>query len=290
MSCQYHRLPLDTEELERSNLLITGTNQQGKSLCAMSICDLLMGQNWKILVFDNVGHWRTKSSVPVYYPVNHATMAYILPRGSMIYDISLLLPVYQKQFVEQVLNDVWSSKIAYPTDQWILVVFEEFQLYGSNTRGQDSQSILRIMSVGANWKIRVLGITPDLSLVDCAFIRLAQQRYHFKLANEPNAKERFKRYYGTDSTYTARFLDVGHCLYVLREESPQIAHIPLFESKIKPIEYNPISERKPESLTEKIGQAFGKKYYKLNEQWEQTQSEIEAEEDEEEEMDGAFIL
>jgi len=48
-----------------------------------------------------------------------------------------------------------------------------------------------------------------LSLIDCAFIRLAQQRYHFKLGNEPNAKRRFNVYHSKDWTRIARDLDVG---------------------------------------------------------------------------------
>jgi hypothetical protein len=174
---------------------------------------------------------------------------------TMIFDISLLLPSYQKEFVENFLNELWIARI---TDnnprKRTLLVFEEFQLYGRNTRGLDSQNILRIMSVGANRKMRVLGITPDLSLVDCAFIRLAQQRYHFKLGNEPNAKRRFSRYYGKDSTYTARHLDVGFCLYCLKEETPQVYKVPLFTSKTRPQEYcEPTpKKREPRTLKEKV--------------------------------------
>jgi len=41
-SCYDSTLPLDLEETRKSNILITGTNQQGKSLAAMSISDRLM--------------------------------------------------------------------------------------------------------------------------------------------------------------------------------------------------------------------------------------------------------
>lgn len=229
--------PIDLEEAKKSNILITGTNQQGKSLLAMSISDILMRNQWQILVFDNVGHWRKKSSIPLYYKVSETTMRYVLPlHTSMIYDISLLLPSYQKEFCEMVLKDVWNSRIESEPQKWLLVLFEEFQLYAKNVRGNVSQNILRLMSVGANHKARCLGITPDMSLIDCAFIRLANQRYHFRLGNEPNAKRRFRAYYGLDWCRIAQTLDVGYTIYY-NNEKLRIQKIPLFRSNVRPQHY-----------------------------------------------------
>jgi len=58
---------------------------------------------------------------------------------------SLLLPSYQKEFVENALNDIWKLRIQQKPKQWLLFVFEEFQLYAKNIRGNVSQNILRIM-------------------------------------------------------------------------------------------------------------------------------------------------
>jgi hypothetical protein len=106
-SCYDSTLPLDLEETRKSNILITGTNQQGKSLTAMSISDRLIRENWQVLAFDNVGHWKHKSSIPWLYMVSETTQKYILPKhGSLIYDISNLLPVNQKEFCEWVFADL----------------------------------------------------------------------------------------------------------------------------------------------------------------------------------------
>jgi hypothetical protein len=204
-----------------------------------------------VIVFDNVGHWKNQSSIPVYYTVSETTMKYILPRHSMIYDISLLLPSYQKEFCEMVLKDVWNTRINRQINRWTLIVFEEFQLYAKNVRGNVSQNILRIMSVGANHKIRCLGITPDLSLIDCAFIRLTNQRYHFRLGNEPNAKRRFRAYYGSDWCRIGLTLDVG-CLINYLNEKLKVRCIPLFESKIRPEPYREPEPEQEKSLWHKI--------------------------------------
>lgn len=186
----------------------------------------------------------------------------------MIFDLSLLLPSYQKEFIETFLSELWVRRVTTKPRRWVLLVFEEFQLYGRNTRGMDSQNIMRIMSVSANHKIRVLGITPGLSLIDTAFIRSAQQRYYFKLSNELNAKRRFSRYYGSDYIYTARHLDVGQCLYVLREETPQICTIPLFVStrRSEPYTEPEPKEREPRNFKERIFCALGNRYYEEDEE------------------------
>jgi hypothetical protein len=131
------------------------------------------------------------------------------------------------------------------------VLFEEFQLYAKNVRGNVSQNILRIMSVGSNHGIRCLGITPDMSLIDCAFIRLAQQRYHFCLGNEPNAKRRFRAYYGLDWCRIARHLDMGFCIYVNREKL-RVCKIPLFQNSIQPQQYREPVKPKPKSIMQRI--------------------------------------
>lgn len=87
-----HVMPFDVSEAKRSNVLISGTNQQGKTLAAMTISDLLQNEEWQLVVFDNVGHWKEKSSIPFYYRISETTGKYILTDKSIVYDISLLLP------------------------------------------------------------------------------------------------------------------------------------------------------------------------------------------------------
>ncbi len=247
-----HNMPFDLSEAKKSNILISGTNQQGKTLAAMAISDLLKNEEWQIVVFDNVGHWKEKSSIPYYFRISETTMKYILTEQSIIYDISLLLPSYQKEVVEGILNDIWQKRVVSKPTKWLLVVFEEFQLYAKNVRGNVSQSILRTMSVGANHKIRCLGITPDLSLIDCAFIRLTGQRYHFRLGNEPNAKRRFNAYYGKDYTMVCKDLDVGFCLYYINEKL-KVWKLSEFQSNIKPMPFvEPKKQKKRKGILETI--------------------------------------
>jgi len=225
------KLPIDVEECKRSNVLVSGTNQQGKSLCAMSIADRLMREQWQIIAFDNCGNWKRKSSIPQVQVIKNMDDKLALNDGkSVIFDIALLRLRNQKKFVENFLEDLWFYRVVTLPKQWCMLVFEEFQLCAKNLRGDLSQNLLRIMSVGANYKIRSVGITPDLALIDTAFIRLSQQRYHFRLGNEPNAKRRFRAYYGLDWCRVAKELDVGYCLYVNKEKIG-VWKVPLFQPK-----------------------------------------------------------
>ena len=227
------RLPIDLEECKRSNILISGTNQTGKSLTAMSIADRLMREGWQIIAFDTCGHWKRKSSIPHVQVIKSMDDKFVLNDGeSVIFDVALLKLRNQKEYVENFLENLWLYRVVTLPKQWCMLVFEEFQLCARNLRGDLSQNLLRIMSVGANYKVRSLGITPDLSLIDTAFIRLAQQRYHFRLGNEPNAKRRFRAYYGSDWCRVAKELDVGFCIYV-NNDKVEVWRIPLFEARIK---------------------------------------------------------
>jgi len=226
-----HEIPLDLSECKKSNILISGTNQQGKSLCAMGISDILMNHGWQIIAFDTCGIWKTKSSIlnAVIVKDKNARLNAV---DSVVFDLSLLKLRDQKKTIESFLEKLWIYRVVAKKDRWILCIFEEFQMLAKNLRGELSQNLLRVMSVGANWKIRCLGITPDLALIDPCFIRLCQQRYHFKLGNEPNAKRRFRSYYGLDWTRITQNLDVGFCVYVNKDKL-EIWKIPMFQPTLK---------------------------------------------------------
>lgn len=231
-------LPLSVKECKRSNVLVSGTNSQGKSLWSMYICDRLMRKGFQIMVFDNSGVWKRKSSIPFYIQVKDQWFSFKdeFLDMNIIFDISLLLPDYQKSFIELVLNEVWLDRAENPNPKWLLIVCEESQLYLRNIRSLISQQFFRVASAGRNLKIRVLAISPSIVSVDSEFRRLSQQRYQFKLPNELNTVKRFKSLYGKDWVKKALNLKVGQCLYYLNEQIRKVK-VPLFHSNLKPQNY-----------------------------------------------------
>ena len=228
--------PLSISELKRSNVLVTGLNQTGKTRLVMGITEhvrhLGLNENFRVIVFDVVGHWKKISSIPFFVEIRKLKRVKI-PEHSIIFDISFLIPDEQKQFIESALLNLWNSSLDQPLDRWTLCIFEESQLYCRYLRGKVSQQIMRIFSVGANLKIRSLAIAPTLTGLDAEFIRLCNQRYHFRLGNEQNIKRKFKSYYGKDWLRVALQLDVGFFIYYLNGKL-EVKHVSLYESETQP--------------------------------------------------------
>ena len=252
-------IPFDIEEAKKSNILITGTNSMGKSRLACGIASILQNFDWRIVAFDPVGNYRTISDIPRFYEVSQQnldletkTVRYpFFRRSSIIYDTSSLLPNEQLFFTNEVLRDLWDYSRY--SRQWVLVLLEEFQLYGRNLRGFMGQNLLRVCSAGRNRKLRILGVTTDLSLIDPSLIRLCGQRYHARLGIEDNAKRKFRGYYGTDWTRIAIELSLGTFIY-LNKERLRIISVPCFETKRLPRPFHIPTPRqvKPKGLLQGI--------------------------------------
>jgi len=253
-------IPFDIHEAMKTNILVSGTNHTGKSRLASGICSVLQNLNWKIVAFDNTGIWKQISDIPTFYQLSEnrnfdkdrEEWFYPFPTESMIFDTSLLLPINQKSFVDDVLRRLWNAQVYNPQNQWTLVALEEFQLFGRDIRSSVAQNILRIASAGRNHKVRVLAITVDLALVDSVFVRLSGQRYHGRITREENGLRKFRNYYGLDNTRVACELDLGYFLYYLNDRI-KIIHMPLFQPSRLPEPYRtqPIEQPK-ESLFSKI--------------------------------------
>jgi hypothetical protein len=225
---------LDLAEIEASNILISGTNKTGKSRLAAGICSVLQSFDWKILVFDNSGAWRTISDLPFYVKLRTDSDRYRLPvtSQSLLIDTSNLTIDYQRELVDKTALDLWLHRDQYGS-RWILLVFEEFQLFGRTIRSRQTQNLLRIMTAGRNKQIRVLAVTVDLALIDAALIRLCSPRFHARLGVEENSKRKFRAYYGTDWTETATDLKLGEFVR-LSTNRLDLVSIPLFKPKRTP--------------------------------------------------------
>jgi len=145
--------------------------------------------------------------------------------------MSLLKPSKQRKFVNESLEFIWLAHVNSSNKNWQIIVLEEAELYCRNLRGQLAENIYRITCVGANQGIRVIAITPCMSIIDPLIIRLCGQRYHFRLAVEENSLRKFRRYYGIDNARVVQHLDVGFCLYYLNGKL-RIVNVPLWEKRL----------------------------------------------------------
>ena len=236
---------VDLDEMQRSNLLISGSNNSGKTNLACQIVSTLQRFKWRILAFDSSGAWREQSDIPIYCTVDFdartESFKVSLFNDSIIYDMTLLLPSEQKLFVDIILLDLWHKQLEAQNQEWVLVVLEEAQLYCKNVRGQVAENILRIMSVGRNQKVRVMAITPDLALIDSSYIRLCNQRFHGKLSIEENGLRKYRLYYGSDWLRVTKEHDIGDFTYLLRDKL-KVVSVPYFRTQTKPIDYRQLEK------------------------------------------------
>lgn len=224
---------LDLEECKASNILISGTNRTGKSRLACAVASVLQSLNWRVICFDNSGVWKSISDIPNILELKPNKPSCNIPSDySLIVDMSNLTSDHQKILLDSIASDIWINRKIYG-DNWLLVILEELELYAKNLRGTNSQNLKRLMHAGRNRQVRVLGVTTDLSLIDCSFIRLCQQRFHGRLGIEANSKRRFKQYYGKQWLEVATKLKTGHFIYLLRDQLSLIS-VPLFTAKRKP--------------------------------------------------------
>ncbi len=224
-------LCFDLAEMCRGNVLISGMNQTGKTRLACLLANTLQRNGFNVIVFDNSGKWRDLSDIENYTRIADMKDQFRLRQNHLI-DMSMLRVKDQRTLVNDSLEFLWLSHLNAPKKSWTIVILEEAELYCKNLRGQLAENIFRIMAVGANQGIRVIAITPCMSIIDPFFIRLCGQRYHFRLGYEENSTRKFRRTYGGDYTRIAKQLDTGYCLYFLNG-SMRIVHIPLWN---KPLE------------------------------------------------------
>jgi len=287
--------PVDFEELKRSNILISGTNSTGKTLSACSIADEAMKKGWQVIVFDNAGKFKRSSNLPYFIGVGELSKPKLIGETSIIFDLSTMTPDNQREWIEVALKQLWDERINSNPQKWTLLIFEEFHLVAKTVRGDASQQLLRMMSVGRNVKVRCLGITVDLALTDAAFIRLCGQRYHFRLGIEENGKRKYKSYYGKDAVYEATHFDCGFCHYLHPSyERVKIVKVPEFKSEKKPRNL----ERKPEKkkgFVKKLWEiltfpAQGISENKHEIEYSVPEADFDEEDDENEEEDGALFF
>jgi len=252
---QVYPFAFDWVEAEKSNILISGTNSTGKSRLAAKLANILKTLGWQIICFDNSSVWKKISDLPICIEIDESENFYEVPiieGKSVVYDISQLIPTQQKELVDFVLLDLWNNRDN-DNFSWVMVILEEFELYGRTTRGNIAQNIFRIMHAGRNRQIRTLAVTTDLALIDASFIRLCGLRYHGRLNIESNSKRRFRQYYGKEWLEVANSLPLGQFIYLNKNKLQQIK-VPLFEAKHKPISYTQyLQSLQPKPKPKKIG-------------------------------------
>lgn len=127
------------------------------------------------------------------------------------------------------VENLWNFRIDNLSwDRWIMLMFEESEIYMKTMRLRATQNLHRICHVGRNIHTRTLGVTTDLASISTEFIRLANQRYIGKLPFEENSKRKFRATYGKSWCEVANNLECGDFIY-FNNGKMKVHSMPLFE-------------------------------------------------------------
>jgi hypothetical protein len=209
---------VDTVELMRTGVFVTGTRQSGKTNLVKLIVQRLLSEGKIVYIIDPTQAWQSDFNhlplIEVTEPQGRQTLTWKVT--TTIFDTSQLTPLWQQKFVEVFNTVVFMRAVETPKllRPQIIVVYEESHTAMENNRlnGKAYQNTKRILTQGANYEISFLGITQFPALVDKLPVKAAQQRY-FGKTSEPNDMKYLKAYLG-ETVQALPSLKLGEFFYM----------------------------------------------------------------------------
>lgn len=226
-----------TSEASRGNVLVVGQTSSGKTKLACGIADILMKCGWDVVVFDPVGVFRKKSSIPYYQKLHEGKVNCLkLVSPGIVFDMSNLYIDSQKELVNNFCKWLWESRVNEDPDKLrpLMIILEEAQIYTRNIKSETAQELFRLAMAGRNISVRLALLSPRLNNISTEFIFLATQRF-IGLSNEENVSRKIRAMYGKTIAEQCKFLNIGEFIYGNRSDKPYWIKVPEFFSNRKPV-------------------------------------------------------
>lgn len=249
-------IKFDIEEAKKSGVYLGGTSGSGKTNTAFSLIDALMQQGIIVYVFDPSQAWQNKSNVPHYIVVDKLETFSFDQNQSLIFDISHLYVEDQRKLVAAFCKSIYMSQVNLPPEkrQWIFIFFEEAQIYlqQNSMRNRASAEVMRLITVGRNFKIRYGLITQFPSTIDKLPVKMTKQRY-FGYTDEKNDIEYVKAFLGIDKAKELNTLKTGEFIYQYGKLLERL-QFPEFKTQLQPQEIKPKQPESPKEAIQKYDQ------------------------------------
>lgn len=215
-------VPFDVTLALDSGFYVSGTSQSGKTNLAKHLVQKLMQHGIVVHVLDSSRAWTRNSPITNIVEVDTDTDEYTVG-NSTIFDISALNTRQKVWFVNGFCGNVYRHHVdGYKVREF--VIFEEAQLYlpqGSMRlairRSSPCESVLDVVTVGANYGLRFGLITQFPALVDKAPVKICQQRY-FGWTWEKNDVQYLKGFIPKEWIEKLNALQKGRFIYQNRDK------------------------------------------------------------------------
>ena len=219
-------VPFDVKLAVDSGFYVSGTSQSGKTNLAKLIVQRLIDNGIACYVMDASKAWTHDTPINNVVNVSEREKEYSW-NDSLVFDISSLSSRHKVLFVNQFCHDIYKMHVeGYAMKEFI--IFEEAQLYipsGSLRlairRSSLCESVLDVVTVGANYGLRFGLITQFPALVDKPPVKITQQRY-FGWTWERNDVAYIKAFIGKEWAAKLQSLQKGEFIYQCRDKTELI--------------------------------------------------------------------
>jgi len=219
-------VPFDVNLAVDSGFYVSGTSQSGKTNLTKLIVQRLIDNGIACYVMDASKAWTHDTPISDVLVVDTKIETYAW-HGSTVFDIAALNARHKVRFVNQFCHDIYAMHVeGYAAKEFI--IFEEAQLYipsGSLRlairRSSPCESVLDVVTVGANYGLRFGLITQFPALVDKPPVKITQQRY-FGWTWERNDVAYIKAFIGKEWAAKLQSLQKGEFIYQCRDKTELI--------------------------------------------------------------------
>lgn len=225
----------DVKEALANGVYVCGTTGSGKSDMAMMHADAMMKAGATVLVFDGTRDWISRSSIPNYVTIKpNQKIPIILNHKNVIFDMSLLNPIEQKEFVKGVCKILWRHQVQHGT-HWYYLIFEEGHIYFPQgcMRSNQYASLVQLVTGGRNYKIRFEIVTQFSAMIDKNVMRYMRQRY-CGYTDEPNDIGYVGDMIGREYKDKLKTLKAGQFLYK-HGNKVSLTEIEPYQSQLEPM-------------------------------------------------------
>ena len=208
----------DVEEAFKSGFYLSGAPGSGKSDVAMYAIDELLKTGAIVYVLDPSQDWIERFS-SIKYIVTFKNPPYTLEEiqlKSGILDTSTLTVLQIQEVVDRFCWLLYKHQADIPKEKrrQIFLLFEEAQMAFPQgvMRAKRLQNVVRLITVGRNYKLRCGLVTQFASTVDKDVLKSCRQRY-FGWTDEKNDCAYIGSIIGMEEANTLRYQKPGEFLY-----------------------------------------------------------------------------
>ena len=209
-------------EAYKSGFAISGTTGCGKTVTAFHCADELRKSGVTLFIFDPSQAWSA-------YSIRHKVVFkdQLSPASidaglnsvrleDTVLDCSTLTTLQFQEIADKFCWLLFQHQVRTPEDErrQMFVIFEEAHIVlpEGSMKAKRLQNIVRLMTIGRNFKIRMGIVTQFASLIDKTAIRFAGQRY-FGWTVEYNDVHRISSMIGKEEAETLKYYKTGEFFY-----------------------------------------------------------------------------